>query len=122
VEGISEAPAGELEALGIRVLIFEPGPFRTDFLSRSVAMATKVMAEYAASSRRRYRDSNDGHQAGDPDNAVAVILRAVDANDAPLHLPLGPAAHAIAERKLEALRCDIDTWRDVTIATDFDQR
>jgi NAD(P)-dependent dehydrogenase (short-subunit alcohol dehydrogenase family) len=121
VEGISEALAGELKPFGIRVLIVEPGPFRTDFLGRSIAMAAHEMPEYAASSRRHYRDTNDGQQTGDPDRAVAVILQAVDADNAPLHLPLGPAAHAIAERKLAAFRSDIDAWRDITIATDFDE-
>jgi len=121
VEGISEALAGELAPFGIRVLIVEPGPFRTDFLGRSITLAANEMPEYAASSRRQYRETNDGHQAGDPDKAVAVILAAVDADDAPLHLPLGPIAHAIAERKLAAFRGDIDAWRDTTIATDFDQ-
>jgi len=70
--------------------------------------------------RKHYRETNDGNQAGDPDKAVAVILQAVDADDAPLHLPLGRAAHAIAERKLAAFRGDIDAWCDITIATDFD--
>lgn len=121
VEGISEALAGELEPFGIRVLIVEPGPFRTDFLGRSITIAANEMPEYAASSRRRYRDTNNGNQAGDPDRAIAVILQAVDADDAPLHLPLGPIAHAIAERKLAAFRSDIDAWRDVSLATDFDQ-
>ncbi|MBX4990362.1 NAD(P)-dependent dehydrogenase (short-subunit alcohol dehydrogenase family) [Rhizobium binae] len=121
VEGISEALAGELKPFGIRVLIVEPGPFRTDFLGRSITMAANEMLEYAASSRRHYRETNDGNQAGDPDKAIAVILQAVDADDAPLHLPLGPAAHTIAERKLASFRSDIDAWRDITIATDFDQ-
>ena len=121
VEGVSEALAGELKPFGIRVLLVEPGPFRTDFLGQSIAMAANEMPEYAASSRKHYRETGNGNQAGDPDKAVVVILRAVDAEDAPLHLPLGPAAHAIAERKLAAFRRDIDAWRDVTIATDFDQ-
>lgn len=121
VEGISEALAGELEPFGIRVVVVEPGPFRTDFLGRSITMAANEMPEYAASSRKHYRESNDGSQAGDPDKAVAVILRAVDDEHAPLHLPLGPVAHRIAERKLAAFRSDIDAWRDVSIATDFDQ-
>lgn len=121
VEGISEALAGELEPFGIRVLIVEPGPFRTDFLGRSIMMAANEMPEYGETSRKHYRETNDGCQAGDPDKAIAVILQAVDAEDAPLHLPLGPAAHAIAERKLAAFRRDIDAWRDITIATDFDQ-
>jgi NAD(P)-dependent dehydrogenase (short-subunit alcohol dehydrogenase family) len=121
VEGISEALAGELKPFGIRVLIVEPGPFRTDFLGRSITIAAKEMPEYAGSSRKHYRETSNGNQAGDPDKAIAVILQAVDAEDAPLHLPLGPAAHAIAERKLAAFRSDIDAWRDITIATDFDQ-
>ncbi|MBT2246022.1 SDR family NAD(P)-dependent oxidoreductase [Sphingobium sp. BHU LFT2] len=121
VEGISEALASELEPLGIRVLIVEPGPFRTDFLGRSISMAAKPMPQYAATSRKQYRDANNGNQAGDPRKAIAVILQAVDADDAPLHLPLGPAAHAIAERKLAAFRSDIDAWREITIATDFDR-
>lgn len=120
VEGISEALASELRPFGIRVLIVEPGPFRTEFLGRSITLAAKEMPEYAASSRRRYRETNNGSQTGDPDKAVAVIMKAVDADEAPLHLPLGPVAHAIAERKLAAFRSDIDAWRTVTIATDFD--
>ncbi|RAH96709.1 short-chain dehydrogenase/reductase [Acuticoccus sediminis] len=121
VEGLSEALAGELKPFGIKVMIVEPGPFRTDFLGRSIAMAANEMPEYAASSRRHYRETNNGNQAGDPDKAIAVILQAVDAEAPPLHLPLGPAAHAIAERKLAAFRSDIDAWRDISIATDFDQ-
>ncbi|MBB4004613.1 oxidoreductase [Aurantimonas endophytica] len=123
VEGVSEALADELQPFGIRVIIVEPGPFRTEFLGRSTTMAARQMPEYAASSgkRRRYRETNDGNQAGDPDKAVAVILQAVDAEEPPLHLPLGPVAYAIAERKLRAFKADMDAWRDIAIHTDFDR-
>lgn len=119
VEGLSEALAGELEPFGIRVIIVEPGPFRTDFLGRSITMAANVMPEYAASSRRGYRESNNGNQAGDPDKAVSVMLKAVDTENPPLHLPLGPAAFQIAERKLAAFRKDMDAWRDIALHTNY---
>ena len=64
----------------------------------------------------------DGRQAGDPAKAVAVMLRAIDAEHPPLHLPIGPGAHAIAERKLASLRADLTAWRAISIATDFDTR
>ncbi|WGF90400.1 oxidoreductase [Marinivivus vitaminiproducens] len=123
VEGVSEALSGELQPFGIRVVIVEPGPFRTEFLGRSITMAAKEMPEYAASSgeRRHYRERNNGSQAGDPDKAVSVILRAVDAEDPPLHLPLGPVAYEIAERKLRAFKEDMDAWRDIAIHTNFDR-
>ncbi|WP_231957666.1 hypothetical protein [Paraburkholderia tropica] len=47
------------------------------------------------------------------------MLRAVDSEAPPLHLPLGPVAYGIADRKLEAFRKDLDAWRQVAIATDF---
>ena len=121
VEGLSEALAQELTPLGLAVIIVEPGPFRTDFLGRSIATARAEIDAYAATSGkiRHYRDTNNGRQAGDPDKAVSVILQAVDAADPPLHLPLGPVAHAIAEKKLASFRADLDAWRDTAIATDF---
>ena len=121
VEGLSEALAQELAPLGLAVIIVEPGPFRTDFLGRSIATAKNEIGAYAETSGklRQYRDSNNGRQAGDPEKAAAVILRAVDAATPPLHLPLGPIAHSIAEKKLAAFRADLDAWRDIAIATDF---
>lgn len=122
VEGLSEALADELHPFGIRVVIVEPGPFRTEFLGRSMTMAAKEMPEYTASAgrRRRYKETNNGVQAGDPDKAVTVILQAIDAKEPPLHLPLGPVAYDIVERKLAAFRKDVDAWRHIAIHTDFD--
>lgn len=124
VEGLSEALAEELGPLGVAVIIAEPGPFRTAFLGRSMAMAAREIPAYAGTvqARRHYRETNDGRQAGDPAKAVAVLLQAVDAAHPPLHLPIGARAHAIAERKLDAFRADMAAWRDVSIATDFDAR
>lgn len=122
VEGLSEALADELRPLDVRVIIAEPGPFRTEFLGRSMASAARRIDAYAATAhgRLRYRETNDGRQAGDPTKAVAVMLRAIDAENPPLHLPIGPAAHAVVERKFAAFRADVAAWRDLSIATDFD--
>jgi short-subunit dehydrogenase len=43
VEGFSEALAGEMKPLGVRVTVIEPGPFRTDFLGRSGKLAEREM-------------------------------------------------------------------------------
>lgn len=122
VEGLSEALAQELRPLGLKVIIAEPEPFRTEFLGRSIATAAREIAAYADTSGRlrHYRETNNGRQAGDPAKAVAVMLQAIDAEHPPLHLPIGPAAHRITEGKLGSFRADIATWRDISIATDFD--
>ena len=123
VEGLSEALAQEVAPFGIRVIIPEPGPFRTEFLGRSITVARREIDGYAATGggARSYRTGNDGRQPGDPSKAVAVMLKAVDAEDPPLHLPIGPRAYELAERKLAALAADMAAWRDAAIGTDFDR-
>ncbi len=119
VEGLSEALAEEVAPFGIRVIIVEPGPFRTDFLGRSMNGPKNHLDVYKdiVGPFRSYRDSNDGKQAGDPVKGVAVILKAVDANDPPLHLPLGERAYEIARKKLAAFQHDMDAWEADALAT-----
>ena len=122
VEGMSEALAQEVAPFGIAVIIVEPGPFRTDFLGRSITVARHEIAAYAdtAGRMRGYTTDNDGRQAGDPDKAVRVILQAIDAAKPPLHLPLGPRAYGLARAKLAEFAADMEAWEHVAIATDFD--
>ena len=121
VEGLSEALAQEVAPFGIAVIIVEPGPFRTEFLGRSINVAKAELPAYAdtAGKFRTFREVNDGKQAGDPQKAIEVLLKAVDAAKPPLHLPLGPRAHALARTKLAAFAADMDAWEAEAIATDF---
>ena len=121
VEGLSEALAQEVAPFGIAVIIVEPGPFRTDFLGRSINAAKLELPAYAATAgaMRAYSKTNDGQQDGDPAKAVAVILKAVDAAQPPLHLPLGERAIAVARGKLAAFGTDIDAWQADAAATAF---
>lgn len=123
VEGLSEALAEEVAPFGIAVIIVEPGPFRTQFLGQSLNLAKREMPEYVetAGKRRAYRESNDGKQAGDPKKAIAVMLKAIDADEPPLHLPLGEVAYALAHKKFAAFKDDMDAWEAIASATGFEQ-
>ncbi len=123
VEAISEALALEVDPFGIRVLIVEPGAFRTDFLGRSMRIAANHLPIYdaTAGSMRTLSKVMSGNQPGDPALAAGVILAAVDDRNAPLRLPLGQDAHRNIRAKLEAVGHDMDAWSDRTTATSFEQ-
>ena len=121
VEGLSEALAQEVEPLGLKVIILEPGPFRTEFLGRSINAAAAELPAYAetAGKARAYRDSNNGRQGGDSVRAIAVVLKAVDAEDPPLHLPLGEPAYKGVRAKVSALLKSMEVWEAEATTTDF---
>ncbi|MCA1443857.1 SDR family NAD(P)-dependent oxidoreductase [Ensifer sp. IC4062] len=121
VEALSEGLSKETEPLGIKVLIVEPGPFRTDWAGRSAGEATVSINDYeetAGAVWRRIRGYS-GKQPGDPERAARAIVMAVNAAEPPLRLLLGREALAGARAKLEALRRDFDAWAEVTEGADF---
>jgi NAD(P)-dependent dehydrogenase (short-subunit alcohol dehydrogenase family) len=120
LEGLSEAVAAEVAPFGVRVLIVEPGSFRTDLLGRSLHVAAP-MDEYVATvgATRAYVESEDGRQAGDPAKAAAAIIEALDADDPPLRLALGTDAIEAIRAKHQALRAELARWEELGRATAF---
>ena len=121
LEGASDALAQEVGPLGIRVIVVEPGGFRTDFAGRSLTQSAQPIGDYAdtAWKRRNENDTIDGRQPGDPAKAAQAILQAVASDEPPLRLLLGSDALRRAEAELDRQRAEIDAWREVTTGTDF---
>jgi NAD(P)-dependent dehydrogenase (short-subunit alcohol dehydrogenase family) len=121
VEGLSEALAKEVEPLGIKVLIVEPGPFRTDWAGRSVKITSTEIADYAktAGERRRQMSAYSGSQPGDPVRAAEAIIKAVASPNPPLRLLLGEMAFNTAAGKLDGLRKEFAAWKETSLGADF---
>jgi len=121
VEGLSESLAQELSPLGIKVLIVEPGPFRTDWAGRSIKQSKTRLPDYeqTAGKRRTETEARSGNQAGDPVRGVQAIIKALEAKDPPLRLVLGKPALDLAYKKLETQKADFDAWAETTRSADF---
>jgi NAD(P)-dependent dehydrogenase (short-subunit alcohol dehydrogenase family) len=121
VEGLSESLAKEVAPLGIRVLVVEPGPFRTDWAGRSLKRSSQQIPEYAetAGAFREGITSRSGKQAGDPVRAGEAILKALDSDHPPLHLVLGLIALERARTKIEQLRGEVDAWEETSLSADY---
>jgi NAD(P)-dependent dehydrogenase (short-subunit alcohol dehydrogenase family) len=122
LEAMSESLAVEVAPYDVRVLIVEPGSFRTEFggarmhYSRDSGLYTET-----AGGNRAFIEGVDGTQPGDPRKAAAAIIEALDASDPPLRLALGDDAVDAIRAKHERLRADLDGWERVSRATAFDQ-
>ena len=99
VEGLSEALHYELEPLGIRVRIVEPGMIRTDFGGRSFDFAMDdTLTDYAPTAEAM--GWLFGRLASDPsapDLVAAVIWQAVNETGDRLRFRAGADAHALLD-------------------------
>jgi NAD(P)-dependent dehydrogenase (short-subunit alcohol dehydrogenase family) len=121
LEGLSESLAAEVEPLGIKVTIVEPGPHRTEFASEKSARVAQPVADYAETvgeAREAFADL-DGTQPGDPERAALAIMEAVDSEDPPLRLPLGEIAFENIRAKLEGQLEELEAWREVGAPTEL---
>lgn len=121
LEGVAESLAAEVRPFGLKVTIVQPGPFRTDFISRSLERATRQIPDYDQSSGKfqRFLAGMSGRQPGDPDKAADAIIAAVASENPPLRLVLGKYAIDKARRRAGAATRELDAGSAAGIATDF---
>ncbi len=121
VEGLSEALAKEVEPLGLRVMLVEPGPFRTDWGGRSLKQSPTLIADYAetAGKRRREIPEYSGRQPGDPARAAEAVIEALLSPTPPHHLVLGRFGLEVARNQLNGMLREFDAWEATSLGADF---
>ncbi len=120
LDGMSEALAAEVAHLGVRVMIVEPGAFRTDFNLRSLRWS-EPMPDYAEFMEPELKEFEDfrGNEPGDPARAAEAIIAAVDLDDPPLRLPLGRDAITEIRGYLQTRLSELDSAELIGSDTDF---
>ncbi|KAF5868379.1 putative short chain oxidoreductase protein [Botrytis fragariae] len=130
IEAVYESLSHELNTFGIKVLIVEPGAFRTPFASR-----IKTPAQYQVSNgfSEAYKGtaveqmvngtvnimSIPDFVKGDPDKAARAVTNAIIGGHDYLRMPLGPDCVTALEDKIRQLQKDLDATRFIATGTNF---
>jgi NAD(P)-dependent dehydrogenase (short-subunit alcohol dehydrogenase family) len=121
LEGISEALAQEVAPFGVKVLLVEPGNFRTNLLGSGTREmpVTDAYRQSVGSTREFARDMH-GAQVGDPLKAAAAIDLALEAQKTPLRLQLGEDAVEAVRAHAQAMLDDLNHWQAIAVDTRLD--
>ncbi|MER5998034.1 oxidoreductase [Nonomuraea angiospora] len=120
VEGFSEVLANEVAPFGVKVVIVEPGAFRTDWQGPSMEIhPVGPDYEQTVGAIHRYRRDTDGTQPGDPARAARIIIDVVGHVDPPRRLLLGSDAVASAQKAAELRAAETEKWADVSRSADY---
>jgi len=121
LEGLTEALWQEIEPLGLRAMLIEPGSFRTGIEQRT-KFSGAAIAEYAATSgafRAAVASATPDMFPGDPVRAAAAVYEVV-ISDRPRHrVILGSDAHRRIGAKLDLLRAEYEAGRELALSTDY---
>ncbi|MFD3306794.1 oxidoreductase [Streptomyces sp. NPDC058694] len=122
LEQLSEGLADEVAPFGIKVLIVEPGAFRTNLFGKGAAYFSEENPAYLekVGATRQMVQSSGGSQPGDPAKAAAAIRLALEAEKPPLRLALGADAVDFLTAHLDSVRAELTEWDEVSRGTDFD--
>ena len=120
LEGLSDALHDELKPHGVDVMSVQPGPIRTEFAGRSLAIAAPLPA-YAETAARRHHwiREMDGRQSGDPDRIAELIVAATMDPEIPRRLFVGNMSMELATKRADVLRETIERWRARSAGTDY---
>ena len=121
LEGFTEALWGEIEPLGLRAMLVEPGSFRTGIENRTRPSGAEL-ADYVATGglfRHIIGNVTPEQFPGDPVRAAAVIRDAVHSATPPHRLVLGSDAQRRITATLDEFRAELDRSTGVALSTDF---
>lgn len=121
LELASESLAKEVRHLGIRVMLVEPGAFRTGFYGYRLEESGKKLSDYDifANQYRKADTGNPSNQRGDPQKGGALIVRTVLEKTPPFRLLLGSDAVQAACSTLEERLREIHEWEKISGTSDF---
>ena len=121
LEGASEALAQEVAPFGIKVLIVEPGQFRTQLAGSGMRHMPVIEAyQPVVGATREFAHSMHNTQAGDPRKAAVAIAKALQAENTPLRLALGGDSVDAVRAHAQAMLKDMEAWEALSRSTDFD--
>jgi NAD(P)-dependent dehydrogenase (short-subunit alcohol dehydrogenase family) len=121
VGGVTEALAIELAPLGIRITLIEPNALNTSFMSKVVLAEPIPDYDQTVAALLRSLSAVPPESLPSASRVAAMILKAVDAEQPPVHLALGRTAEDEIRTALTTRLRDLDDWTETTRELDAPQ-
>jgi len=121
LEAASESYRLEMAPWKVKVMLVEPRPFRTAFISKSLKRTTSTTQAYDSSVGKfsTMLERMDGKQVGDPAKAAQVIVKLAANDRVPLRLVLGTYARKKTRDTLSARLREVEEQESSTGGTEF---
>lgn len=115
IGGFSGVLAQEVNPLGVKVTVLEPGGMKTDWAGSSMGIG--YVSEPYKETVAKFSELRHGMREtwSDPHKVALAILQVAGLPEPPLRLLLSPDTFQPAKKALEDLAASDEKWRDITM-------
>eukprot|EP01132_Coremiostelium_polycephalum_P000395 gene395-499_t len=118
--GMTEALAEEVRPLGIKAIVLCPGSFKTPLIERT--NFSQPIGDYNQQQLLdTYYQRRGNKPFGDPSKYAEFVFKYIELENPPVHLFIGADAVEMVEKQLEAIKNDLEIYKQDSIATCLDE-
>jgi NAD(P)-dependent dehydrogenase (short-subunit alcohol dehydrogenase family) len=125
VEGWAEGMNIDLKPFGIRFMLLEPGPFRTDFANEKASMQLPDLEiegyEDGRTNLGKIFQGMDGNQSGNPAKLASGLVEVVNSENPPLRLLIGKSSITAVDTYYKNRFAEFEKWQAVSANSDFEE-
>ena len=116
---LTDGLAKEVAPLGIKVMVIEPGAFRTHFYDEAYKAAPLKVDAYKDTTWKRAQATNQRQQPGDPKKAGELVFKMAYAEETPFRLIMGSDACKVVIDTAKARIEEAEKFAEVSASTDY---
>ena len=120
--GMSEALYHELKEFGVRVVVIEPGPIKTNMAKRAKLCVNRIMDYEKILEPETTRWEKEDHtvDTGDGAKCAQALLKIVDSEHPPRQIVFTTFAYEILCNSVKERMAEAEEWKDVSFSADMD--
>lgn len=120
--GMSQALYHELKEFGVRVVVIEPGPIKTNMAKRAKLCANRIpdYEKVLEPETTRWEKGDNAVDTGDAAKCAQILLQVVDSKQPPKQIVFTTFAYEILQNSVKERMLEAEEWREVSFSADID--
>lgn len=120
--GMSGALYHELKEFGVRVVVIEPGPIKTNMAKRARLCEQRIpdYERVLEPETTRWSTEDNAVDTGDASKCAQILLRVVDSENPPRQIVFTSFAYEILQNSVKERMREAEEWKEVSFSADMD--